>query len=120
MKIAVLQVGESNLVEVFDDLAAVIPVTQPPPEIVDVVAVGPQGIQGIQGIQGEPSTVPGPQGPQGIQGEPGPVGPPGNDASFLLGLPLVFTDGQEDDLLGFTGSQWINKPQTQVTDGGNF
>lgn len=99
MKIVVLQVGENNLVEVFDDLAAVIPVVQPPPEIVDVVAVGPQGIQG----------------PVGPQGPPGPT-----DATSIVGYPVVLSSGQADDLLSFTGSEWTNKPMTQVTDGGNW
>lgn len=85
-------VETQSLLSTAQTIETVVVVQTPAPEIVEVVAVGPQGIQG----------------------------PPGNDASFLLGVPIAFTDGQPDDLLSFTGSVWRNKPQAQVTDGGNF
>jgi hypothetical protein len=44
-----------------------------PPQIIEVVAAGPQGIQGEQGIQGI-------QGETGSQGPQGEQGPPGSDA----------------------------------------
>lgn len=77
----------------------VVVVEESTPEIVEIVSVGPQG----------------------IQGPIGPVGPPGpTDASSIVGYPVVLASGQPDDLLSFTGSEWTNKPQAQVTDGGNF
>jgi len=48
----------------------VVVVTQDPPQLLEIVGVGPQGPQGLQGIQGIPGT-------QGIQGATGPQGPQG-------------------------------------------
>lgn len=55
----------------------------------------------------------------GPQGPPGPSGQ-GADAVSIVGYPVVLLSGQPDDLLSFTGTEWKNKPQAQVTDGGNF
>jgi hypothetical protein len=67
------------------------------PQIVDVVARGPQG----------------PQGPQGL---PGPAG----DGSNLGGYPIALASLSANDLLAFDGGAWTNKPQAEVTDAGNF
>lgn len=84
----------NNILGIIDPLTVVV-VQQSSPEIVEVVSVGPQGIQG-------------------------PPGSNSNDASFILGVPISVTDAQSNDLLSFTGAAWTNKPQAQVTDGGNF
>jgi hypothetical protein len=61
----------------------------------------------------------GPQGPQGPAGAPGPQGPAG-DTNALGGVPVQFSGLAADDLLAYSGSAWINRPQTQITDAGNF
>lgn len=60
---------------------------------------GPKGEQGDQGIQG----------PQGIDG-PNAIG----------GAPIVIGGLATDDILKYDGSAWSNRPQTVLTDGGNF
>jgi len=48
----------------------------------------------------------------------GPVGPSGE--SNIGGYPIVITDANDRDVLMWMGGDWINVPQTEVTDGGNF
>lgn len=86
----------------------VVTVELPQTQIVEVVAAGPAGTAGAQG----------PAGPQGEVGPAGPAGPAGS--ANIGGYPVSMSGGDPDDLLSFTGSVWTNKPQAQVTDGGNF
>ena len=48
----------------------------------------------------------------------GPVGPSGE--SNIGGYPNVITDANNRDVLMWMDGTWINVPQTEVTDGGNF
>lgn len=96
----VIEVGQPDVVVVVEPQ---------PAEVVQVVSVGPQGPAGQAGAQG-------PVGPAGPQGPPGT----GSDATSIQGYPVSLSAGQTDDLLYFTGTAWSNKPQVQVTDGGNF
>lgn len=105
----VVHTDDNNLIEVQHTVESTVVVEQPVPVIVDVVSAGPQGSVGPAG----------PQGPQGIQGVVGPQGPAGSGTT-VGGYDVTMVNGQEDDLLSFTGVVWTNKPQIQVTDGGNF
>lgn len=45
----------------------------------------------------------------------------GNDGGDKIGgYPVVITDAQRYDVLMFGVGEWVNTPQTEVTDGGNF
>lgn len=66
----------STLVVTETDQGAVLVVTEAPPQVVNVVGVGPAGAQGPQGVQGVPGAI-GPQGPQGDTGATGPKGDTG-------------------------------------------
>ena len=48
----------------------------------------------------------------------GPVGPPGPNT--IGGYPINITSAQQYDVLMFGVNQWVNTPQTEITDGGNF
>jgi hypothetical protein len=48
----------------------------------------------------------------------GPVGPSGE--SNIGGYPIDITAAQNYDVLMFFGGEWVNTPQTEITDGGNF
>ncbi|MFZ2736614.1 MAG: hypothetical protein WBI20_14790 [Burkholderiaceae bacterium] len=48
----------------------------------------------------------------------GLLGPPGPSA--VGGFPFAITGLQTGDVLQFGGEQWVNTPQTELTDGGNF
>lgn len=48
----------------------------------------------------------------------GPVGPSGE--SNIGGYPIVITDANNRDVLMWMDGDWINVPQTEITDGGNF
>lgn len=69
---------------------------------------GPQG----------PAGAAGPAGPAGPQGPEGPQGPAGE--TTLGGYPAVIVSASAGDVLGFNGAAWYNRPDTDVTDGGNF
>lgn len=60
-------------------------------------------------------SVPGAQGPQGIQG---PQGEPGD--SGIGGYGFNIENIAADDVLAFSGTAWVNRPQVRLTDGGNF
>lgn len=54
----------------------------------------------------------------GIQGPRGPKGDPGDNTIGGYGINI---DGlTTGDVLQFGGSAWVNTPQTEITDGGNF
>ena len=48
----------------------------------------------------------------------GPVGPSGE--SNIGGYPILITGAQDYDALMWVDGEWINVPQTEITDGGNF
>ena len=48
----------------------------------------------------------------------GPVGPPGPNE--IGGYPVNITSAQQYDVLMFGTNEWVNTPQTEITDGGNF
>lgn len=87
-------VDQSSVIEVERIIENTVVVEQPVPTIVEVVSQGPQGV---------PGDLPG-----------------GGNAISILGIPVRMIDGEPDDLLSYTGSEWLNKPQEKVTDGGNF
>lgn len=55
---------------------------------------------------------------RGIAGPPGPPGPSGS--SDIGGYPVNITDPSNYDALMFVNNEWINVPQVEITDGGNF
>lgn len=48
----------------------------------------------------------------------GPAGPSGE--SNIGGYPIQITGAQNYDALMWLDGEWINVPQTEITDGGNF
>ena len=52
---------------------------------------------------------------RGVQGPPGPAG--GTD---IGGYPVTITSPNQYDVLMFGVGEWVNTPQTEVTDGGNY
>lgn len=90
----VIDASDTTVVEVERTVENTIAVEQVVPVVVEIVSRGPQGV-------------------------PGDIGGGGNAVS-IVGYPVTLAGGQPDDLLSFTGSEWRNKPQVQVTDGGNF
>jgi hypothetical protein len=61
----------------FDDGTTAVTYTLPGPDLVSVVAVGPQGAKGDKGDKGDP----GDSGPAGEPGPPGAAGPAGADGA---------------------------------------
>jgi len=55
---------------------------------------------------------------QVIQINRGVQGPSGNDN--IGGYPVVISDAQQYDVLMFGVGEWVNTPQTEIADGGNF
>lgn len=49
---------------------------------------------------------------ESTQGPPGP--------STIGGFGVVVSNIGDDDVLAVKNGTWVNKPQTQLTDGGNF
>lgn len=51
----------------------------------------------------------------------GPQGPKGDDSNGKLGgYPVVLSNPQDLDVLQFQSQEWVNNPQANLTDGGNF
>ncbi len=48
----------------------------------------------------------------------GLVGPPGPNT--IGGYPIAIASAQNYDALMFVSNQWVNIPQTEIADGGNF
>lgn len=48
-------------------------------------------------------------------GRSGPAGP-----NAIGGYPIAITGAQNYDALMFVSNQWVNIPQTEIADGGNF
>lgn len=59
-----------------------------------------------------------PVAPQIIQINRGVQGQPGNND--IGGYPVIITNAKKYDVLMFDESSWVNTPQTEITDGGNF
>jgi hypothetical protein len=53
-----------------------------------------------------------------VSGLPGPPGPPGG--ATIGSYSIVVSGIAANDLLAFNGTNWINRPQEQLTEGGNF
>lgn len=94
-----IEVPSGTIVVPVDELSVVEVETQPgyiivpfdnAPQLIEIVERGPQG----------------------------PQGPPGN--ASIGGYDVNIEDVASGDVLAFSGSSWINKPQEQLTDGGNF
>ncbi len=52
------------------------------------------------------------------RGVAGPAGPPGPNS--IGGYPISITGAANYDALMFVSNQWVNVPQTEIADGGNF
>lgn len=51
----------------------------------------------------------------------GPQGPKGDDSNGMIGgYPVNLSNPQDFDVLQFQSQSWVNNPQTNLTDGGNF
>lgn len=48
----------------------------------------------------------------------GVQGPSGNES--IGGYPVSITGAQNYDALMFVSNEWVNIPQTEIADGGNF
>jgi hypothetical protein len=55
---------------------------------------------------------------QVVQINRGVQGPSGADK--IGGYPVVITDANQYDVLMFGVGEWVNTPQTEIADGGNF
>ncbi len=55
---------------------------------------------------------------QVIQINRGVTGPPGPNT--IGGYPINITSAQPQDVLMFGTNEWVNTPQTEIADGGNF
>lgn len=89
---------QSSVVIVDGNSVSIDIVNQQPIDIeVSLVNAGPQG----------------PQGPQGAKGDPG-------DTNSIAGYPIVISDPSTYDVIAFSGGSFINRPQVDLTDGGNY
>ena len=52
---------------------------------------------------------------RGVSGPTGPAGP-----NTIGGYPINLTSPQNQDALMFQSNSWVNIPQTEIADGGNF
>jgi hypothetical protein len=52
------------------------------------------------------------------RGVAGPVGPPGPNT--IAGYPINMSNVQYRDVVMFGTGEWVNTPQTEIADGGNF
>lgn len=52
---------------------------------------------------------------RGVQGPAGPAGP-----NEIGGYPINITGATQYDVLMFGVGEWVNTPQTEIADGGNF
>lgn len=51
----------------------------------------------------------------------GPMGPPGPSGGTTIGgYPVSISGAQNYDALMFVSNEWVNIPQTEISDGGNF
>lgn len=82
--------GNGTTLEVISPASNVVEVIQPVTQVLEVAAVGPQGPAGLSG------------------------------SSAIGGFEVVIAGAQNGDLLGFNGTNWYNRRDNDVTDGGNF
>jgi hypothetical protein len=59
-----------------------------------------------------------PPATQVIQVNRGVAGPPGPNA--IGGYPINIQNATQYDVLMFGVNEWVNTPQTEIADGGNF
>ena len=52
------------------------------------------------------------------RGVAGPAGPPGPNT--IAGYPINMSNVQYRDVVMFGTGEWVNTPQTEIADGGNF
>lgn len=76
---------------------------------------GPRGANGIDGIQGV-NGIDGVQGAKGIDGIQGPNG----QATIIGTRDIQIVNLQAGDVLSFDSTNWINRKQELLSDGGNF
>ncbi len=55
---------------------------------------------------------------QVVQINRGVAGPSGTES--IGGFPISITSAQQYDVLMFGVGEWVNTPQTEIADGGNF
>jgi hypothetical protein len=55
---------------------------------------------------------------RGVVGPQGPIGPPGPNT--IAGYPINMANVQPRDVVMFGTGEWVNTPQTEIADGGNF
>lgn len=90
--------SQSSVVIVDGNSISIDIVNQQPIDIeVSLVNAGPQG----------------PQGPQGAKGDPG-------DTNSIAGYPIVISNPSTYDVIAFSGGSFVNRPQVDITDGGNY
>lgn len=90
--------------------------TTPPATTVNVQDANNLTVQVVKGSELNVSVQPAPtQTIQISRGVPGPAGP-----NAIGGYPIQIATPQNYDALMFVSNQWVNVPQTQITDGGNF
>lgn len=111
----------------------------------DLATIGPKGDQGNQGEKGDigdagpantlaigtvstgltaSATIIGTSPNQTLnlvlpKGDKGDTGSSG-DAGSLGGYPVMISNPSENDVISYVGGSFINKPQTDITDGGNY
>lgn len=90
-------------------------VVQPIKNTVEINEVGAPAVEVKQTRVVVEITAPGPQGATGPQG---PQGEPGN--SDIGGYPVQMSGVVDNDVIIFQSQKWVNAPQSNLTDGGNF
>jgi hypothetical protein len=60
----------------------------------------------------------GPKGDKGDKGDTGEAGAPG--PNLIGGYAIELSTPANNDLLAFQSNKWVNRPQSNITDGGNF
>ena len=58
-------------------------------------------------------------GPEGPKGDKGDKGDPG-DTNSIAGYPIAISDPSIYDVIAFVDGSFVNRPQTALTDGGNY
>lgn len=60
----------------------------------------------------------GPKGEKGDKGDTGDEGAPG--PNLIGGYAIQLSNPSQNDVLAFQSNKWVNNPQSNLTDGGNF
>lgn len=61
----------------------------------------------------------GPKGDSGEKGDKGDKGDPG-DTTSINGYPVSISNPSPYDVISFVAGSFVNKPQADITDGGNY